>query len=95
MPKGCGKVPTLAMPTGVQQSDCKHNPFSALATATKQSAKAAKKRPPPVDDDEGDNPDYDYEDEQKRARRDPNLEEYQKGAGKAPRKQLPAKPLRK
>ena len=81
-------------PTGVsgkQASGWKHNLFSTLAAATTQSAKAAKKQPPPDDGD----PDYDYEDDRKCCRKNPNLEEYQKGAGKAPRKQLPTKQLKK
>ena len=97
-PRGWGRAPTSAKPMGVtgrQQSSCKHNPFSALASAMKQSAKAAKKRPPPCDSDGDDDPDYNYEDNQKRARRDSDLEQYQKGAGKAPQKLLPVKPLKK
>ena len=81
-PRGWGKAPTSGKPTGVpgkQESGWKHNPFSALAAAAAQSAKAAKKRPSPHDDD-----DPDYEKDQKRARRDPDLEQFQKGAGKAP-----------
>ena len=80
-------------PTGVpgkQESGQKHNPFSTLAAAAAQSAKAAKKRPSPSDDD-----DLDYKNYQKRARRDPNLEQYQKGAGKTPQKPLKAKPFKK
>ena len=52
-------------PTGVpgkQASGWKHNLFSALAAATAQSAKAAKKRPSQDDNDS------DYEKSQKRAR---------------------------
>ena len=92
-PKGWGKAPTSVKPTGVpgkQESGWKHNPFSTLAAAAAQSAKAAKKRQSPHDDD-----DLDYEKDQKRARRDPDLEQYQKGAGKAQWKLLPAKPLKK
>ena len=63
-------------------SDHKHNPFSTLATATKQSAKATKRKLPPWDDDD---PDYDHGDEWKRARRGSN------SVGKAPHKQLPFK----
>ena len=40
-------------------------------------------------------PDYDYKKDQKCGRKEPNLEEYQRGAGKTPRKQLPAKLLKK
>ena len=75
-PKGWGKTPTSTKPTGVpgkQESGQKHTLFSTLATAAAQSAKAAKRRPSPHDDDD----DPDYEKEQKRARRDPNLEQYQ------------------
>ena len=61
----------------------------------KQSAKAAKKRPPPHDSDNDDDPDYDYEDDRKHSKKNPNLDEYQKGAGKAPCKQLPTKQLKK
>ena len=56
-PKGWGRVPTSSKPMGVpgrHSSDHKHNPFLALATAAKQSAKAAKRKLPPWDD-----PDYD------------------------------------
>ena len=91
-PRGWGKVPTSVKPTGVpgkQESGQKYNPFSTLAAAAAQSAKAAKKRPSPHDDD-----DLDYEKGKKRAR-DPNLEQFQKSAGKAPQKQLPAKLLKK
>ena len=62
IPKGRGKVPTSSKPMGVpgkQSSGHKHNPFSALATAAKQSAKAAKRK----------KPDYDDGDEGKRARK--------------------------
>ena len=69
---------------GKQASVWKHNLFSALAAATSQLAKAAKKQPP-----SGDN---DYEKSKKRAR-DSDLK--QKGTGKAPQKQLPAKLLKK
>ena len=101
--KGVGRgdgraVPTSAKPTGVpgrQQSSCKHNPFSALASAMKQSAKAAKKRPPPHDSDYDDDPDYDYADGRKHSKKTPNLDKYQKGDRKAPRKQLPTKQLKK
>ena len=82
-PKGRGRVPTSSKPMGVlgrHSSDCKHNPFSALATAAKQSAKAAKRKMPPQDD-----PDYDDGDEWKRARKGSELVE------KAPHKQLPCK----
>ena len=93
-PRGWGKAATSGKPIGVpgkQASGQKHNPFSTLAAATTQSVKAAKKWPPPNDDD----PDYNYEDDRKCSRKNPNLEEYQKGAGKAPQKQLPTKPLKK
>ena len=72
-PGGQGKTPTSMKPTGVpgkQASGWKHNPFSTLAAAAAQSAKAVKKRPSQCDDD-----DPDYENDQKRARRDPNLEQ--------------------
>ena len=81
--QGRGRGPTSAKPAGVpgkQASGWKHNPFSTLAAVTAQSAKAAKKQPPPDDDD----PDYVYEDDRKHSRKNPNLEEYQKGAEKAP-----------
>ena len=65
---------------GKQASGQKQNPFSAMAAATLQSAKAAKKWPPHDDND----PDYDYEDDRKCSRKNPNLEEYQKCAGKTP-----------
>ena len=58
---------------GRHSSDCKHNPFSALATATRQSAKAAKRKLPPQDE----------WNEWKRARKGSN------SVGKAPHKQLP------
>ena len=64
---------------GKQASGQKHNRFSTLAAATTQSAKAAKKQSSPDDDDS----DYDYEDDRKHSKKNPNLEEYQKGAGKA------------
>ena len=86
-PRGRGKAPTSAKPTGVpgrQQSSHKQNPFSVLASATKQFAKAPKKRPPPHDSDYDDDPDCDYGDDRKCSRKNPNLDEYQKGAGKAP-----------
>ena len=73
---------------GKQESGWKYNPFSALAAAAAQSAKAAKKRPSPHDDD----PDYE---KGKKRTRDPNLKQLQKSAGKAPWKQLPAKLLKK
>ena len=41
--KGRGRAPTSSKPMGVpgkQSSGCKHNPFSALATAAKQSAQS-------------------------------------------------------
>ena len=88
-PKGRGKPLTSSKSMGVpgkHSSDRKHQTFSALAVAIQQSAKAAKKRPPPHDDD-----DPDYEDECKKSRKNPNLEEFQKGSGKAPHKQLPTK----
>ena len=70
--RGRGKPPTPKKKVpGKEQSSRKYDPFSALATATKQSAKAAKRKRP-VDD-----------------------EEYQKGAAKAPRKPIPAKPAKK
>ena len=71
---------------GKHSSDRKHQTFSALAVAIQQSAKAAKKRLPPHDND-----DPDYEDEHKKSRKNPNLEEFQKGGGKAPHKELPTK----
>ena len=71
---------------GRHSSDHKHNPFSALATATKQSAKAAKRKSPPQDDN---GPDYDDGDEQKRARRGFD------SVGKAPHKQLSFNCLRR
>ena len=60
-------MPTSSKPMGVlgrYSSNHKHNPFLALATVAKQSAKAAKRKTPPWDD-----PDYDDEDERKRARK--------------------------
>ena len=81
-PKGRGRVPTSSKPMGVpgrHSSDCKHNPFSALATAARQ---AAKRKLPPQDDND---PDYDDGDEWKRARKGSN------SVGKAPCKQLPCK----
>ena len=81
--KGRGRVPTSSKPMGVlgrHSSGHKHNPFSALATAAKQSAKAAKRKMPPWDP-----PDYDDGDEWKRARKD------SESVGKAPHKQLPYK----
>ena len=74
-------MPTSSKPVGVpgrHSSDHKHNPFSALATAAKQSAKAAKRKSPPQDD-----PDYDDGDEWKRARKGFEL------VGKAPHKHFP------
>ena len=76
-------MPTSSKPMGVlgrHSSSHKHNPFSALATAAKQSEKAAKRKMPPRDD-----PDYDDGDEQKRARKG------SESVGKAPHKQLPCK----
>ena len=76
-------MPTSSKPMGVpgrHSSDCKHNPFSALATAARQSTKAAKRKSPPWDD-----PDYDDRDEWKRARKGSD------SVGKAPHKQLPCK----
>ena len=64
---------------GKQSSGRKHNPFSALATASKQSTKATKMRKLDFDD-EGDG---------KKARRSLEL------IGKVPCKQLPCKPLKK
>ena len=75
-------MPTSSKPMGVpgkQSSGQKHNPFSVLATAAKQSVKAAKRK----------KPDYDDGDEGKRARRSSKLVE------KAPHKQLPCKLLKK
>ena len=80
--KGRGRAPASSKPMGVpgkQSSGHKHNPFSALATATKQSAKAAKRKKP--NDDDGD--------EGKRARRS------SKSVEKVPHKQLPCKLLKK
>ena len=80
-------MPTSSKPMGVlgrHSSDCKHNPFSALATAARQSVKAAKRKLPPQDD-----PDYDDGYEWKRARKGSN------SVGKAPHKQLPCKLLKK
>ena len=65
---------------GRHSSGCKHNPFSALATAAKQCAKAAKRKSPSRGD-----PDYDDGDEWKRARKGTKL------VGKAHQKQLPCK----
>ena len=67
-----------------QASGQKHNLFSALAAATAQLAKAAKKQRPSGDDD--------YEKSKKRAR-DSNPK--QKSTGKTLQKQLPAKLLKK
>ena len=64
------------------ESHRKHNPFSALATATRRSAGAAKRKLPP----HGGDPNG-----WKKSRTDPDLE----SAGKAPHKQLPAVPLKK
>ena len=70
--RGRGKPPTLKKKVpGKEQSSRKYDPFSALANATKKSAKAAKRKRP-LDD-----------------------EEYQKSAGKAPRKLIPAKLAKK
>ena len=68
--------PNLWVYLGSSRVAHKHNPFSALASTTKQSAKAAKKRPPPHDGDS--------DGEHKKARRDPDLEQHQKGARKVP-----------
>ena len=84
-PKGRGRVPTSSKPMGVlgrHSSDHKHNPFLALATAARQSVKAAKRKLPPQDDND---PDYDDGDEWKRARKGSD------SVGKAPHKQLPCK----
>ena len=64
---------------GKQSSGHKHNPFSALATAAKQSAKATKRK----------KPDFDDGDEGKKARRSSELTE------KVPRKSYPHKLLKK
>ena len=64
---------------GKQSSSHKHNPFSVLATAAKQSAKAAKRK----------RPDFDDEDEGKKARKSSESVE------KVPCKQLPHKLLKK
>ena len=80
--KGRGRAPASSKPMGVpgkQSSGHKHNPFSALATAAKQSAKAAKRK----------KPDFDDGDEGKRARRSSESVE------KVPHKQLPHKLLKK
>ena len=82
MSKGRGRVLASSKPMsipGKQSSGWKHNPFSVLATAAKQSAKATKKR----------KLDFDDEDDGKKARG--SLE----SIGKVPRKQLPRKPLKK
>ena len=82
IPKGRGRVPASSKPMGVpgkQSSGHKHNPFSALATAAKQSVKTAKRK----------KPDFDDGDEGKRARRSSESVE------KAPCKQLPHKLLKK
>ena len=71
---------------GRHSSDHKHNPFSALATAARQSVKATKRKLPPCDEN---NPDYDDGDEQKRAKKGSD------SVGKAPLKQLPHKLLKK
>ena len=68
---------------GKQSSGHKYNSFSALATAAKQSVKAAKRKMPPQDDP------YDDGDGRKRARKGSESVE------KAPRKQLPRKLLKK
>ena len=67
---------------GRHSSDHKHNPFLALATAARQSAKAAKRKLPPQDEN---GPDYDDGHEWKRARKGSN------SVGKAPHNQLPHK----
>ena len=75
-------MPTSSKPMGVprkQSSGRKHNPFSLLAAAAKQSAKAAKRK----------KPDFDDGDEGKRARRS------SKSVKKVPCKQLPHKLLKK
>ena len=82
IPKGRGRAPTSSKPMGVpgkQSSGHKHNPFSALAAAAKQSVKAAK----------GKKPDFDDGDEGRKARRSSELIE------NAPHKQLPCKLLKK
>ena len=61
----------------------------------KQSAKAAKRRPPLRDSDNDNDPDYNYEGDRKHSKKNPNVDEYQKGVGKAPHKQLPTKQLKK
>ena len=78
-------MPTSSKPMGVlgrHSSDHKHNPFSAMATAARQSVKAAKRKLPPHDEN---NPDYDDGGEQKRARKCSD------SVGKVPHKQLPCK----
>ena len=67
---------------GRHSSDCKHNPFLALATAARQSVKAAKRKSPPWDEN---NPDHDDGEEWKRAKKGSN------SVGKAPHKQLSCK----
>ena len=56
------------------------------------SAKAAKKRSAPPSDNEGDE-DYNYEDDGRKSGKSSqrNFDEYQKGGGKAPWKQLPSR----
>ena len=79
------KVEAKHQPVGVPgkwASAWKHNPLSALAAATSQSAKAAKKWPSSDDDGRS----------EKRAR---DSDPKQKIAGKAPQKQLPTKALKK
>ena len=82
MSKGRGRAPASSKPVSVpgkQSSGQKHNPFSVLATAAKQSAKATKKR----------KLDFDGEEDGKKARGS------SKSIGKVPCKQLPRKPLQK
>ena len=82
IPKGRGRAPTSSKPIGVprkQSSGHKHNPFSVLATAAKQSTKATKRKK--LDFDDGD--------EGKKARRSSESVE------KVPHKQLPHKLLKK
>ena len=76
---GCQLLPNPWVVPGKQSSGHKHNPFSALAAAAKQSVKAAKRKK--LDFDDGD--------EGKKARRSSELIE------KAPHKQLPCKLLKK
>ena len=82
MSKGRGKAPTSSKPMSVpgkQSSGHKHNPYSVLATAAKQSAKATKRKKLNFDD----------EDEGKKAKRSSESIE------KVPHKQLPRKLLKK